>query len=529
MEATLALVLISLAMAASITCAAKLLNFLWLKPRKLERFLRNQGLHGTPYRPFIGDLKEMTKAIKAAQPKSIELSDEDTSPHIFAYYYDILKEYGNNSFFWFGPWPKLNIVDPDLIKEILKKYDVFEKPLPETGKVISGGIALLEGEKWSKHRKIINPAFHLHKLKNMAPAIGLSCTNMISKLKSKVCSSTDGSCEIDMWACLEDFTGDVISRTAFGSNHDQGTKIIQLQREKLKLTLQLLQFSFIPGWRYLPTKLNKKVKAINDEIESLLRGIIDKRQKAMDRGDEVPSDDLLGILMESNLRFIEECGNKNKGMSIEDVIEECKLFYVAGSETTACLLVWTMVLLCEHTEWQTRAREEVIRVFVNSEPSFEGLNQLKNVTMILQEVLRLYPPLPMINRCSTKTVKLGNLTIPAGVHLLLMVGLVHRDSNIWGDDANEFNPLRFSDGVSKVQSSFVPFSSGPRICIAQNFAMVEAKMALATILRSFSFELSPSYLHAPFSVTTLQPQYGAPIIFQSLEPFRSFHGPKQVD
>ncbi|KAL7143514.1 hypothetical protein ABFS83_08G195900 [Erythranthe nasuta] len=521
MEATLALVLISLAMAASITCAAKLINFLWLKPRKLEKFLRNQGLHGTPYRPFIGDLKEMTKAIKAAQPKSIELSDEDTSPHIFAYYYDILKKYGNNSFFWFGPWPKLNIVDPDLIKEILKRYDVFEKPLPETGKVISGGIALLEGEKWSKHRKIINPAFHLHKLKNMAPAIGLSCTNMISKLKSKVCSSTDGSCEIDMWACLEDFTGDVISRTAFGSNHDQGTKIIQLQREKLKLTLQLLQFSFIPGWRYLPTKLNKKVKAINDEIESLLRGIIDKRQKARDRGDEVPSDDLLGILMESNSRFIEECGNKNKGMSIEDVIEECKLFYVAGSETTACLLVWTMVLLCEHTEWQTRAREEVIRVFGNSEPSFEGLNQLKNVTMILQEVLRLYPPLPMINRCSTKTVKLGNLTIPAGVHLLLMVGLVHRDSDIWGDDANEFNPLRFSDGVSGIQSSFVPFSSGPRICIAQNFAMVEAKMALATILRSFSFQLSPSYLHAPFSVTTLQPQYGAPIIFQSLEQFIS--------
>ncbi|EYU26271.1 hypothetical protein MIMGU_mgv1a026589mg [Erythranthe guttata] len=209
------------------------------------------------------------------------------------------------------------------------------------------------------------------------------------------------------------------------------------------------------------------------------------------------------------------------GLGINKSHKLLKAHGVAGSGTTACLLVWAMVLLCEHIEWQTRAREEVIRVFGNSEPSFEGLNQLKTVTMILQEVLRLYPPLPMINRCSTKMVKLGNLTIPAGVHLLLMVGLVHRDSHIWGDDANEFNPLRFSDGVSKIQSSFVPFSSGPRICIAQNFAMVEAKMALATILRSFSFELSPSYLHAPFSVVTLQPQYGAPIILQSLEAFMS--------
>ncbi|KAL0406685.1 UNVERIFIED_CONTAM: cytochrome [Sesamum latifolium] len=240
----------------------------------------------------------------------------------------------------------------------------------------------------------------------------------------------------------------------------------------------------------------------------------------MGRGEAVPCDDLLGILIESKSRFRQEHGNKNssdQGMSVEDVIEECKLFYFAGSETTSGLLVWTMVLLFR---WQTRAREEVVRVFGGSGPNFEGLNHLKTVTMILQEVLRLYPPAPLALRRATETVKLGNLTLPAGVQFTLLIGLLHYDPKIWGEDAREFKPQRFSEGVSNavnVFSSFIPFSSGPRVCIGQNFAMIEAKMALAMILQRVSFELSPSYVHAPFSVATLTPQHGARLILRALE------------
>ncbi|KAI3466001.1 hypothetical protein Pfo_022664 [Paulownia fortunei] len=519
MDATLGVILTSIVVAASVTLAVKLLNWLWFRPRKLEKFLRKQGLNGNPYRPFLGDLKDMFKIIKAEQPRSIELSDH-ILPHIFAYFHRILTKYGQNSFIWFGPWPRLNIADPELIKEILRKPDVFQKPLLDTGKILAGGLLFLEGEKWAKHRKIINPAFHLEKLKNMVPAIVLSCSSMIDKWKAMVSSSNEGWCEIDVWPYLKDLSGDVISRTAFGSSHEEGRRIFQLQRDKVNLTLEIFQLSLIPGWRYLPTKVNRKVKAITNEMQTLLSGIIDKRHKAMESGEAIPGDDLLGILMESNSRFSQGHGNKNAGLSIEDVIEECKLFYFAGSETTASLLVWTIVLLCKHPEWQTQAREEVNRVFGNSEPCFEGLNHLKTVTMILQEVLRLYPPAHLIMRGPTETVKLGNLIIPAGVHLTLLIGLLHYDPEIWGDDAKEFKPQRFSEGVPnavKIQSSFIPFSSGPRLCIGQNFVMIEAKMTLAMILQRFSFELSPSYLHAPFSVVTLTPQYGVPLILRNLE------------
>ncbi|KAK6154254.1 hypothetical protein DH2020_008502 [Rehmannia glutinosa] len=513
MDVKLSSILASILLLASITLIVKVLNWVWFRPRKLERFLRNQGLHGNPYRLGIGDMKDLTTVMKTEQPKTIELSD-DVPPHIFPYYNNIMDKYGKRSFVWFGPSPRVNIADPELIKEILTKPGVFHKPLPDSTMVkkIAGGVLFLEDEKWDKHRKIINPAFHVEKLKNMIPAMCLSCSNMIEKWEALV-SSNGNSKEIDVWPYLEDLSGDVISRTAFGSNHEEGRRIFELQKEQVSLVLQLAQFYFIPGWRYFPTKANRRMKAITKEIQSSLRGIIDRREKEMERG-EIINNDLLGILMGSNFK-----GNKNVGMSIEDIIEECKLFYFAGSETTSNLLVWTMVLLSKYQDWQARAREEVLKVFGKKEPNVDGLNQLKIITMIFQEVLRLYPPAPLLLRAPTKTVKLGDMILPVGVQLTLLIGLLHQDPKIWGDDAKEFKPDRFSEGVSSAantQFSFIPFSSGPRVCVGQNFAMIEAKMALAMILQHFSFELSSNYLHAPFSIITLQPQYGASLILHKL-------------
>lgn len=404
------------------------------------------------------------------------------------------------------------ITDPQLIREIVSRPDVFQKKRPDPiGETVTGGLLYLEDEKWAKHRRIVAPAFHADRLKGMAPAMRLSCLIMVEKWQALF---GDGPMEIDVWPWLQDLAGDVISRTAFGSSHHEGRRIFELQSELVKLVLEILQFIFIPGWRYVPTKTNRRVKTISKEIRTLLRGIISRREKAMQKGEPV-GEDLLGMLMESNFGSkIQGHKNKKTGLSIEDVIEECNLFYFAGSETTSSLLVWTMVMLSVHQEWQDRAREEVVQVFGTNEPTtFDGLSCLKIVTMILYEVMRLYAPVPVIARAPTKAVELGNMRIPAGLDLILVIGLLHNDPKIWGDDANEFKPDRLT---SKSRFAFMPFSSGPRVCIGHHYAMVEVKTALAMILQRFRFELSPNYLHAPFSILTLQPQNGASLLLHKL-------------
>lgn len=137
--------------------------------------------------------------------------------------------------------------------------------------------------------------------------------------------------------------------------------------------------------------------------------------------------------------------------------------------------------------------------------------------MILNEVLRLYPPAPLMARGPTETVKVGELTVPLGVDVMMLIGAMHHDPKVWGEDASEFKPERFSEeGVKGQCSSFIPFSSGPRVCIGQNLGMIEAKISIAMILQRFSFQLSPNYLHAPFWIITLQPQHGVPLLFRRL-------------
>ncbi|KAI3516914.1 hypothetical protein L1887_16059 [Cichorium endivia] len=286
----------------------------------------------------------------------------------------------------------------------------------------------------------------------------------------------------------------------------------------LVLIVKSIQSDFFPGSRFLAMNRNKRIKEIDQKVRDSIRGIVNRRLVAMKSG-ESSNDDLLGILLKSNYEEIKQDGNKNSGLSMEEIIEECKLFYVAGQETTRDLLIWTMVLLGQHTNWQARARDEVLHNFRDKKPDFEGLSHLKVVNMIFNEVLRLYPSVASLGRTVHKESKLGDITLPAGTLLQLNILLLHYDSEIWGDDVKEFNPERFLEGVAKVtkgQTCYLPFGGGPRICIGQNFAILEAKLVLAMILQHFSFEISPSYSHAPHLLGTVQPQFGAHLILRKL-------------
>ncbi|CAK9322667.1 unnamed protein product [Citrullus colocynthis] len=499
----------------------RVVNWVWVRPKKLEKFLRQQGLAGNSYRFLLGDTKEIAAAIHQARSQPMTFS-HDIAPRATPTSHTTIHKYGKDSFTWVGTTPRVYITEPEQVKIVFSQINDIRKtssfPLRRR---VGSGLVSLEGSKWAKHRKIINPAFHMEKLKEMFPAFSKSCGEMVTKWEKMI--PEEGCCEIDVWPDLQNMAADVISRTAFGSSYEEGEKIFQLLKEWAKLLMTYLTKGayFIPGLRYMPTKLNKRMGEIDRKIRDMVWGIISKRQNAMKKGEGSNNEDLLGILLESNANQIEEQKNKKDvGMSIEEVISECRLFYFAGQETTAALLAWTMVLLGRYSEWQDRARAEVFEVFGdNKKWDFDGLSRLRVVTMILNEVLRLYPPVGMLAREIHKETKLGNVTLPVGVSIGIPILSIHHDPKIWGEDALEFKPERFSEGISKAtknQVCFIPFGWGPRICLGQNFALIEAKIALSMILQQFSFTLSPTYTHAPIANITIQPQHGAHLVLRKL-------------
>ncbi|EPS61172.1 hypothetical protein M569_13627, partial [Genlisea aurea] len=495
----------------------RFLNYAYFQPKKLDKLLRRNGFRGNEYKFLHGDLKEIAKATKAGAGKPVNFED-DFKPRVYGFFLKTINAHGNCSFFWSGTRPTILINDADLVKEILNKPDDYGKPLrtnPLQNLFIRGLVAH-EGEKWTKHRRIMNPAFHLEKLKLMVPAFRMSAEEILYKWEGY--ASPDGSKEYDVWPDIQKITSDAISRTAFGSKYGDGRKIFQLLTEQAANVVKSYQLPYIPGSQYLPTKMNRRMKEIERELQTLISGLIDQRINSMKAGEPM-SNDLLGIMLESNFQEMKQNKSKNSGMTLDDIAEECKLFYFGGQETTSILLVWTVILLSRYPEWQDKAREEVLSVFGNQPPHYDGLNQLKIVTMILNEVLRLYPPVPAYGRRAKEEIKLGKYTLPKDATVQLQILLLHHNTKIWGDDALRFNPERFSEGVVKAQKVpgvFFPFGYGARMCIGQSFTMVEARVVLAMMLQKFSFQLSSSYVHAPFATMTIKPQHGAPLILHKL-------------
>uniref|UniRef100_A0A453AZH8 Secologanin synthase n=1 Tax=Aegilops tauschii subsp. strangulata TaxID=200361 RepID=A0A453AZH8_AEGTS len=167
-----------------------------------------------------------------------------------------------------------------------------------------------------------------------------------------------------------------------------------------------------------------------------------------------------------------------------------------------------------------KLREEVLRECGNGVPTGDMLNKLQLVNMFLLETLRLYAPVSAIQRKAGSDLEVGGIKVPEGTVLTIPIATIHRDKEVWGEDANEFKPMRFENGVTRAgkhPNALLSFSSGPRSCIGQNFAMIEAKAVIAVILQRFSFSLSPKYVHAPMDVITLRPKFGLPMVLKSLE------------
>lgn len=499
----------------------KVVVFLWWRPRKIEAHFSKQGIRGPPYRFFIGNSKEIMSLMMQASSQPIIPFSHNILPRVLSFYHHWRKIYGATFLVWFGPTARLTVSDPDLIREVLtlnsEFYEKYEAH-PLIKQLEGDGLLSLKGEKWAHHRKIISPIFHMENLKLLMPVASKNVLEMLEKWMSM---GNSEEVEIDVCEWYKTLTEDIITRMTFGGSYYEGKAIFRLQVQQMALTSEAFQKVFIPGYRFLPMKRNVTSWKLDYEIKKTLVNLIDRRKEDSDKElQEHGLKDLIGLMIQANKRTESMNLSRPSDVTVHDIAEECKSFFFAGGHTTSNLLTWTTVLLAMHPQWQVQAREEVLKVCRSRDiPSKDDIVKLKTLNMILNETLRLYPPTVATIRRAKVDVVLGGHKILRGTELLIPIIAVHHDQALWGNDVNEFNPARFSDGAAcaaKHPVALIPFGLGVRTCIGQNLAILQAKLTLAMILQRFSFRLAPQYQHAPTVLMLLYPQYGAPIIFRRL-------------
>ncbi|KAJ1254301.1 hypothetical protein BS78_K091900 [Paspalum vaginatum] len=424
---------------------AALVRLVW-RPHAVTRAFARQGVRGPPYRFFLGNTGEARAMRAAASGATLDRSSHDVVPLMMPHLHAWTSRYGKVFLWWRGSTPVLSLGRHDMVKQVLAdRAGKYVKPVltPALMAIMGAGLIMVEGDDWARHRRVVGPAFAVDKVvQEWAEEVAAGC----------------GAATVEVGRWFRELTADVISRTAFGSSYRRGKE-------------------------YLPTRANVRRWQLERKVRATLQGIVDERLAAAAReSSQSPvgyGTDLLGLMLKANA-----AGQGRRAvMTMDEIIDECKTFFFAGHETTAHLLTWSMFLLGTHPEWQRRLRDEVLRECGGAEEvplhihgDTFNLNKLKLVTMVLYETLRLYGPISTIERQATADVEL------CGV---------------------QFNPLRFQDGGGGGATAAHPgalmlaFSAGPRSCVGQDMAMLEAKATLALILRRFTFEVSPGYVHAP--------------------------------
>ncbi|MGZ0052169.1 cytochrome P450 [Brevibacillus gelatini] len=414
-------------------------------------------------------------------------------------------EYGDVVHFRFGPKRHVYLLtNPDQIKEVLvTKQDHFKKGkgLQVARAVVGDGILTSEGQKHMRQRRLMQPAFHRERIASYGQVMVRQAVELMEEWKA-------GEVR-DIHDDMMRVTLAIITETMFGKSIKEGAdKIGHAIDVGLKYVANKAS-SFIDIPLSVPTKSNRQFVESNETLDKTIFSLIEERRNSQDGRQ----DDLLGMLLAARDE------DDGQGMTDEQVRDEVMTIFVAGHETTANTMSWIFYLLATHPQVEAKLHEELATVLAGRLPTVEDLPKLPYTNLIISETLRLYPAAWTINREVVKEVTIGEYTYQPGDTLMMSQFVMHRLERYY-EQPDEFVPERFAgDLLKRIPTyAYFPFGGGPRICIGNNFALMEAALLLATIAQRYRLRLAqPGQVVEPEPLVTLRPKNGLPMRLEKRE------------
>jgi cytochrome P450 len=369
--------------------------------------------------------------------------------------------------------------------------------------VLGNGLATSNGDFWLRQRRLMQPAFHHRRVAAFA-----------SVMTSRAVAMLDGWEEaakrrepLDVAAEMMRLTLEIVTSVLFGVDVSGSIEVI---RESFTTVNRRVGDMFgkpwmmLPGMHALPTPGNRRAWAAQRRLDAVVRAIIAER-----RGNG-ESSDLISMLLHAR----DETGT---GMSDRQLRDEVMTMLLAGHETTSNALAWTFYLLSRHPDAADRLRAELRRALGGRVPTIDDLAHLPYARMVIEESLRLYPPVWTLSRTPREDDVIGGYHIPAGALVIISPWVTHRHPDLW-EEPERFDPERFTPArvAARPRFAYIPFAAGPRLCIGEAFAMQEAHLVLATVAQRFRLDLVSPDAVEPEPLVTLRPRGGLPMTLTPL-------------
>ncbi|MBL4648816.1 MAG: cytochrome P450 [Aureispira sp.] len=405
---------------------------------------------------------------------------------------------------------KLLLTDePELIRYFLQKN---HKNYTKTALVrnfvkdqIGNGLFTSDNKHWIKQRRVIQAGFHKKKLNGISNTMLDEINHYMDNIMDAYVENNE---EIDLVKEMTYLSSKIVSKSLFGQEFDDDK--IDIIDESInnanKYIVSVAKRPFTKFWYHLNGDYREIVrqKAIRDKF---ILDFIKERKKSGEKGD-----DLLGMLLETEY----EDGSR---MSNKQLLDESIILIVAGNKTSAVTMAWLFYLLAINPEIEKKVLESLTDNLANEEPSIDNIRSLAYPLQVLEETLRIYPVVWLIDREPIEDDEFSGIKIKKGEDIAAFIYGLHHNPKYW-EDPEKFDPGRFTPENKKdhVPFSYLPFGGGPRVCIGKNFTIMEMQFILAMLIRRYKFILSPDQKIGFKPLLTLSPTNGIKVRVQKREP-----------